>query len=37
MLMLVNALKAEGIATESSIEADEVNSTAISVSVGIQP
>jgi hypothetical protein len=37
MLMLVNALKAEGIATESSIEADEVNSTAISVSVGVQP
>jgi chromosome segregation ATPase len=37
MLMLVNALKAEGIAADSSIEADEANSTAISVSVGVQP
>jgi hypothetical protein len=37
MLMLVNALKAEGIAADSSIEADAANSTAISVSVGVQP
>jgi chromosome segregation ATPase len=37
MLMLVNALKSEGIGADSSIEADEANSTAISVSVGVQP
>jgi hypothetical protein len=36
MLMLVNALKAEGIAADSSIDAGESNSTAISVSVGVQ-
>lgn len=30
------ALKAEGIAADSSIEADEANSSAISVSVGVQ-
>jgi chromosome segregation ATPase len=36
MLMLVNALKAEGITVDSSIEADEANSSAISVSVSVQ-
>jgi hypothetical protein len=36
MLMLVNALKAEGITVDSSIEADEANSSAIWVSVGVQ-
>jgi hypothetical protein len=37
MLMLVNALKAEGIATDGSIETDETSPTAIAVGVGVQP
>jgi predicted nucleic acid-binding Zn-ribbon protein len=37
MLMLVNALRAEGIEVDGSIESDEASPTAIGVTVGIKP
>ena len=37
MLMLVNALKAEGIAADASIDAEEASLTAIAISVGVEP
>ena len=37
MLMLVDALKAEGISADASIEAEEPSSTTIAVTVGVQP
>jgi hypothetical protein len=35
--MLVDALKAEGISADASIEAEEPSSTTIVVTVGVQP
>ena len=37
MLMLADALKAEGISADASIEAEEPSSTTIAVTVGVQP
>ena len=37
MLMLVNALKAEGIAVDGSIDAEDASPTAIAVTGGIKP
>jgi hypothetical protein len=36
-LMLVNALRAEGIAVDGSIDGEDTSSTAIAVAVGIKP
>jgi len=37
LLMLVNALRAEGIAVDGSIDGEDASPTAIAVTVGIKP